>query len=68
MCGCEEKYGMRWTTFRRIKKLSMQAVLTFTAMDLKKLVYGHSKVLKWQKLVKRSVILSLIVAICNYYF
>lgn len=33
----KEKHGMRWTTLRGIKKLSMQAMLTFTAMNLKKL-------------------------------
>ncbi|ALC85030.1 hypothetical protein AM499_03740 [Bacillus sp. FJAT-22090] len=25
----KEKHGMRWTTFRALKKLSMQAILTF---------------------------------------
>lgn len=25
----KEKHGMRWTTFRALKKLSMQAMLTF---------------------------------------
>ncbi|SFM37871.1 Transposase DDE domain-containing protein [Psychrobacillus psychrodurans] len=33
----KEKHCMRWTTLRGIKKLSMQAMLTFTAMNLKKL-------------------------------
>ncbi|MBM7705570.1 hypothetical protein JOD03_000453 [Chryseomicrobium aureum] len=33
----KEKHGMRWTTLRGIKKLSMQAMLTFAAMKLKKL-------------------------------
>jgi transposase len=33
----KEKHGMRWTTLRGIKKLSMQAMLTFAAMNLKKL-------------------------------
>jgi transposase len=32
-----EKHGMRWTTLRGLKKLSMQAMLTFAAMNLKKL-------------------------------
>ncbi|MBT2720064.1 transposase, partial [Bacillus sp. ISL-46] len=29
--------GMRWTTLRGLKKLSMQAMLTFAAMNLKKM-------------------------------
>ncbi|OCA88381.1 transposase [Bacillus sp. FJAT-27225] len=33
----KEKHGMRWTTLRGLKKLSMQAMLTFAAMNLKKL-------------------------------
>jgi hypothetical protein len=33
----KEKHGMRRTTLRGIKKLSMQAMLTFAAMILKKL-------------------------------
>ncbi|MGY3314959.1 hypothetical protein ACV242_003455 [Peribacillus simplex] len=33
----KEKHGMRWTTFRGLKKLSMQAMLTFAAMDVKKM-------------------------------
>jgi transposase len=33
----KEKHGMRWTTLRGYKKLSMQAMLTFAAMNLKKL-------------------------------
>lgn len=33
----KEKHGMRWTTLRSLKKLSMQAMLTFAAMNLKKL-------------------------------
>lgn len=33
----KEKHGMRWTTLRGIKKLSMQSMLTFAAMNLKKL-------------------------------
>lgn len=33
----KEKHGMRWTTLRGIKKLSMQAMLTFAAMNLKKM-------------------------------
>jgi len=28
---------MRWTTLKGFKKLSMQAMLTFAALDLKKL-------------------------------
>ena len=35
----KEKHGMRWTTLRGLKKLSMQAMLTFAAMNLKKT--GH---------------------------
>src|SRR4051794_22727038 len=33
----KEKHGMRWTTLRGLKKLSMQAMLTFAAINLKKL-------------------------------
>ena len=33
----KEKHGMRWTTLRELKKLSMQAMLTFAALNLKKL-------------------------------
>ena len=33
----KEKHGMRWTTLRGLKKLSMQAMLTFAAQNLKKL-------------------------------
>lgn len=33
----KEKHGMRWTTLRGLKKLSMQATLTFAAMNLKKM-------------------------------
>jgi len=33
----KEKHGMRWTTLRGLKKLSMQAMLTYAAMNLKKM-------------------------------
>lgn len=33
----KEKHGLRWTTLRGIKKLSMQAMLVFACMNLKKL-------------------------------
>ncbi|MDQ0228886.1 IS1182 family transposase [Metabacillus malikii] len=33
----KEKHGMRWTTLRGLKKLSMQAMLTFACMNLKKM-------------------------------
>jgi transposase len=33
----KEKHGMRWTTIRGLGKLSMQAMLTFAAMNLKKM-------------------------------
>lgn len=33
----KEKHGMRWTTLRGLKKLSMQAMLIFTSMNLKKM-------------------------------
>lgn len=33
----KEKHGMRWTTLRGIKKMSMQAMLTFASMNLKKI-------------------------------
>ncbi|MGE7766443.1 transposase [Peribacillus sp. NPDC096540] len=32
-----QKKSMRWTTLRGLKKLSMQAMLTFAAMNLKKM-------------------------------
>ncbi|WP_430308280.1 transposase [Robertmurraya massiliosenegalensis] len=32
-----EKHGMRWTTLRGLKNKSMQAMLTFAAMNLKKM-------------------------------
>ncbi|WP_412547140.1 transposase [Peribacillus simplex] len=31
----KEKHGMRWTTLRGVKKLLMQAMLTFAAMNVK---------------------------------
>ena len=33
----KEKHGMRWTTLRGLEKLSMQAMLTFGAINLKKM-------------------------------
>ncbi len=33
----KEKHGMRWTTLRGLKKLSMQAMLIFASMNLKKM-------------------------------
>lgn len=33
----KEKHGMRWTTLRGLKKLTMQAKLTFATMNLKKM-------------------------------
>ena len=33
----KEKHGMRWTNLRGLKKLSMQAMLIYSAMNLKKL-------------------------------
>ncbi|WP_084024117.1 transposase, partial [Vulcanibacillus modesticaldus] len=33
----KEKHGLRWTTLRGLKKVSMQAMLVFAAMNLKKL-------------------------------
>ncbi len=33
----KEKHGMRWTTLRGLEKLSMQAMLTFAAMNLNKM-------------------------------
>lgn len=33
----KEKHGMRWTTLRGLKKMSMQATLIFASMNLKKL-------------------------------
>ena len=34
----KEKHGMRWTILRGLKKLSMQAMFTIAAMNLKKMV------------------------------
>ncbi len=59
---------MRWTILRGIKKLSMQAMLTFAAMHLKKIANWTWQSPKWQKIVARSVLLLLIGAICNEYF
>lgn len=33
----KEKHGMRWTRYRGLEKVSMQAMLTFTALNLKKM-------------------------------
>ncbi|AIG27243.1 transposase DDE domain protein [Brevibacillus laterosporus LMG 15441] len=33
----KEKHGLRWTTLRGIKKVTMQVMLVFAAMNLKKL-------------------------------
>jgi transposase len=33
----KEKHGMRWTTLRGLKKVSMEAMLIYSAMNLKKL-------------------------------
>ncbi len=33
----KEKHGMRWTRYRGLKKVTMQAMLTFAALNLKKL-------------------------------
>jgi len=33
----KEKHGLRWTTLRGIKKVSMQSMLVFAAMNLKKM-------------------------------
>jgi IS5 family transposase len=33
----KEKHGMGWTALRGLKKVSIQAMLTFVAMNLKKL-------------------------------
>jgi hypothetical protein len=33
----KEKHGMRWTTLRGLKKVTMQAMLTYASMNLKKL-------------------------------
>jgi hypothetical protein len=37
IADAKEKHGMPWTTLRGLKKLSMQTILTFAAMNLKKL-------------------------------
>lgn len=41
----KHKHGLRWTTLRGKKKLSMQAMLVFAAMNLKKLANGRGKAL-----------------------
>ncbi len=33
----KEKHGMRWTRYRGLEKVSMQAMLTFAALNLKKM-------------------------------
>ncbi|EOV8885189.1 transposase, partial [Listeria innocua] len=33
----KEKHGMRWTTYRGLAKVTLQAMLTFAAMNLKKM-------------------------------
>ncbi|MCR8984637.1 transposase, partial [Brevibacillus laterosporus] len=33
----KEKHGLRWTTLRGIKKVTMQVMLVFASMNLKKL-------------------------------
>ncbi|HZG78423.1 MAG TPA: transposase, partial [Paenibacillus sp.] len=33
----KEKHGMRWTTLRGLRKVSMQAMLVYACMNLKKL-------------------------------
>jgi hypothetical protein len=43
----KEKHGMRWTTLRGLKKLSMQAMLTFAAINLKKMANWTWRVQKW---------------------
>nr|WP_275898320.1 transposase [Peribacillus alkalitolerans] len=40
----KEKQGMRWTTLRGLKKLSMQAMLTVASMNFKKLATWTWKV------------------------
>ena len=47
----KEKHGMRWTTLRGLKKLSMQAMLTFAAINLKRWPIGHGEVQKWPNIV-----------------
>jgi hypothetical protein len=37
IADAKEKHGIRWKTLRGLEKLSMQAMLTFAAMNLKKL-------------------------------
>lgn len=33
----KEKHGMRWTAYRGLAKVTLQAMLTFVAMNLKKM-------------------------------
>nr|WP_235263438.1 transposase [Exiguobacterium aurantiacum] len=35
--NAKEKHGMRWTRYRGLEKVSMQAMLTFAALNLKKM-------------------------------
>ncbi|WP_163100282.1 transposase [Peribacillus alkalitolerans] len=42
--GSQGSRGMRWTTLKGLKKLSMQAMLTFVSMNLKKLATWTWKV------------------------
>ncbi|GIN60786.1 hypothetical protein J27TS8_07790 [Robertmurraya siralis] len=37
----KEKHGMRWITVRGIKNKSMQAMLTYSAMELKEIRLGN---------------------------
>lgn len=37
----KEKHGMRWTTLRGLKKLSIAGMLTFAALNLKKMANGY---------------------------
>ena len=46
----KEKHRIRWTTLRAIEKLFMQAMLTFAAVNLKKMVNWLWKTPKWSEL------------------
>jgi hypothetical protein len=47
----KEKHGMCWTTLRGLKKLSMQAMLTFAAINLERMANWTCEVQKWHNIV-----------------
>jgi len=66
----KEKHGLRWTTLRGLKKVTMQAMLVYAAMNLKKLAnwlwrsgqpwdsnrwFRYISILLYEKLPRRSL-------------